>query len=134
VYERHDPFAQALHRVVRENLAGNGLINPNILRMAKLLGLKSIPPICMSLATLESYVRHYGPLWTNGKGHIVVVAGVDQTAGTLLVYDPWPPNSGKIEWRSFKGWYIGGTPPGPDDPDSSQDTGKRVRATFLYHP
>ena len=121
-------------KVVTWEVAGQGLINPNVLRMAKLLGLKSIPPTCMALATLESYLRSYGPLWTNGKEHIVVIAGVDETAGTLLVYDPWPPNTGKIEWRSFLDWYLGGMPPGPNDPDSSQDSGKRVRATFLYHP
>jgi hypothetical protein len=115
-------------------IAGNGLVNPRILVMAKLLGLKSIPPLNISLGMLEDYLRHYGPLWTNGKEHIVVIAGVDQANGKVLVYDPWKPNVGKVEWRSFSGWYLGGTPPGPTDPDSSQDSGQNVPATFLYHP
>jgi hypothetical protein len=130
---RH-PNPSQVKEIVMWEIAGNGLVNPRVLQMAKLLGLKAIPAICVTLAMLESHVRHYGPLWTNGKEHIVVIGGVDQSAGTVLVYDPWPVNVGKIEWRPFAGWYLGATPPAATDPDSSRDTDAGVRATFLYVP
>ena len=129
-----NPDPSQVSRVVTWEVAGHGLGNPRVVLMAKLLGLNSIPPLCVSLAMLEGYLRSYGPLWTNGKDHIVVIAGADQAGGKVLVYDPWPPKVGKVGWRSFAAWYLGGTPPGPADPDSSRDTAKNVRATFLYHP
>ena len=128
------PDPSQVSQIVAWEVARNGLINPRVLKMAELLGLRSIPPLSPTLQMLEAHLRRYGPLWTNGKGHIVVIAGADQQAGNVLVYDPWPPGIGKIEWRSFAGWYLGGTPPGPTDPDSSGDTGPDVEATFLYHP
>lgn len=76
-------------------------------------------------------LRRYGPLWTNGKGHIVVIDGIDVKAAKVHVLDPWPPNVGKREWRSFSEWYLGGK---VANPDSSRDTGQDVQATFLYHP
>jgi hypothetical protein len=79
-------------------------------------------------------LRRHGPLWTNGKGHIVVIDGVDATSGMVHVLDPWPPRHGKIEWRSYSEWYIGNVPVGDDEPDSSRDVGLDVEATFLYHP
>jgi len=52
---------------------------------------------------------------------------VDEVTGDLLIYDPWPPGLGKIEWRKFK-WYVGDTAP------DSMDTSSDVQATILYHP
>jgi len=34
-------------------------------------------------------------------------------------------------WRC---WYLGGSAPGPAVPNSSQDIGLDVQATFLFHP
>jgi len=130
-FARH-PDPSQVGQVVTWEIAGKGLVNPRVLVMAKLLGLKSIPPLDVSPSMLEGYLRQYGPLWTNGKDHIVVIARIDQADRRVLVYDPWPPNVGKVEWRSFSGWYLGGVAPGPDDPDSSQDAGRDVQATFLF--
>jgi hypothetical protein len=47
---------------------------------------------------------------------------------TVKVYDPWPPNIGKIEWRSLVTWYAFGTSA------STRDTGRDVEAVFLYVP
>jgi hypothetical protein len=121
-------------QVVQWEVANNGVINPRILNLAKFLGLRSIPPMSVTLPELEGYLRRYGPLWTNGKAHIVVIAGVDPAAQKVLVYDPWPQGKGRIEWRSFPGWYLGNAPMAPGDPDSSRDIGSDVEATFLYHP
>ena len=129
-----NPDPSQVRQTVAWEVAGNGLVNPDVLRMARLLGLKSVPPMSPSLDLLERLLQRYGPLWTNGKGHIVVIAGIDQGAAKVLVYDPWPPNAGKVEWRSFADWYLGRVPPGANDPDSSRDTGPDVEAVFLYHP
>ena len=86
--------------------ANTGIVNPEIVKTAK-------------------------PLWVNGKSHIVVIAGimyVPYLDYMVLVYDPWPVNVGKVEWRSLSDWYAGGTSV------SSRDTGKDVEAVFLYVP
>lgn len=106
----------------------SGLANPQILPMAQRLGLKSVPPVSATPETMEMWLRSYGPLWVNGKSHIVVIAGVDTTTLMLKVYDPWPVNVGKIEWRSLSGWYEFGTSV------STRDTGSDVTAVFLYIP
>ena len=74
---------------------------------------------------------NWGPLWTNGKRHIVVIAGLrgDETVGyEVKVYDPWPGNG--VTWRSLDGWYTGFNP-GPNGA-SSRDTGSDVEAVFLH--
>ena len=87
-----------------------------------------------TLRDIQRWLAQYGHLWTNGKTHIVVIAGVNLHRGTVLVCDPWPPHTGKIQWRSYSRWYIGNKHAKPNDPDSSQDTGDDVEAVFLYHP
>jgi hypothetical protein len=67
----------------------------------------------------------YGPLWVNGKTHIVVIAGI--RPGEVLVYDPSPVNVGSIGWRTLAGWYVGNAV-------DSRDTGRDVEAVFLHCP
>jgi hypothetical protein len=105
-----------------------GLQNPQIVAMAKRIGLKAIPPMSPLPETLEDWLRSYGPLWVNGKTHIVVIAGIDTTMQMVKVYDPWPPGVGKVEWRSLVTWYAFGTSP------STRDTGRDVETVFLYVP
>jgi hypothetical protein len=108
---------------------GNGkILNPQILPMAKRLGLKSVPPVCMTPERMERLLRSYGPLWVNGVSHIVVIAGIDTKAQMLKVYDPEPIGIGRIEWRSYIGWYEFGNTP------STMDTGPDVTAALLYIP
>lgn len=102
----------------------SGISDAQVLPLAKNLGLREIPPQCPTPALVESWLKRYGPLWTNGKTHIVVVAGVDSSS-QLLVYDPSPINTGHIGWRTFW-WYVGGA---VDSRDPSA-TG----AVFLYFP
>jgi hypothetical protein len=78
-------------------------------------------------------LRHYGPLWTNGKKHIVVIAGIRQTPGgafKVKVYDPWPGNG--IGWRTLADWDTGFNP--GTQGASSRDTGAGVEAVFLRAP
>jgi hypothetical protein len=103
----------------------NGIMNPQIVQLAKALGLEMVPPMSPSLSYLRRLLEQKGPLWTNGKSHIVVIAGIDETANRLYVYDPAPVGVGKIEWRGAD-WYVGNSV-------SSRDTGKDVQAVFLYH-
>lgn len=131
---RDHPDPSQTRPTVAWEVAANGLTNPEILRMAALLGLKRVPPMSVPLDHLRSLLMEYGPLWTNGKTHIVVIAGVDLAKGTVLVYDPWPPRTGKVEWRSYSDWYLGNKPSPPGAPDSSRDTSTEVDAVFLYHP
>jgi hypothetical protein len=108
-----------------------GIQNPAIIKMAKRLGLEAIPPMTPTTDALEGWLKTYGPLWVNGKTHIVVIAGImyfPQLGHYLLVYDPAPVNVGKIEWRSLTDWYLMG------NSVSTRDTGKDVETVFLYVP
>lgn len=101
------------------------ITNPQIIQLAKSLGLRAVLPASFTLAGVEELLRRHGPLWTNGVSHIVVIAGVDQTAGKVLVYDPWPLGHGREQWRSYTHWYIRGRKV------DSQDTSPSVNAVFL---
>jgi len=103
-----------------------GILNPQIIEMAKRIGLKTVPPLSPTPAAIEHWLRVYGPLWVNGKTHIVVIAGIDTEDNTVKVYDPWPGIP--IEWRSLETWYASGTSP------STRDIGRDVNAVFLYIP
>ena len=111
--------------------ANTGVVNPQIIKLAERLGLKHVPPMSPTPALIEDWLKSYGPLWVNGKNHIVVIAGImswGPLGDWLLVYDPAPVNVGKIEWRSLSDWYAMGSS------SSSRDTAKNVEAVFLYVP
>lgn len=113
--------------------ANNGVQNNQIIPVAKRLGLVSVPPMSPSIPGLTGWLRTYGPLWTNGKRHIVVIAGLrgdDFKGYEVKVYDPWPGNG--IEWRTLSGWYTGFNP--GNRAASSRDTGRDVEAVFLHAP
>lgn len=103
----------------------DGISDSQIIAFAKRLGLKVVPPVTPSLDTLEGWLRDYGPLWVNGKTHIVVIAGIAGEA--VLVYDPGPVNVGHVDWRSWSNWYEFGTSV------SSRDTNTNA-GVFLYVP
>lgn len=108
-----------------------GIQNPQIVKMAKRLGLEAIPPMSPTPEALEGWFAQYGPLWVNGKTHIVVLAGIqpDSSGGYVVkVYDPSPVNVGLIGWRSLTDWYAMGNRP------DSRDTSKAVETVFLYVP
>ena len=108
-----------------------GIGNPEIVKMANRIGLKAVPPVTPTPETLESWLKLYGPLWVNGRSHIVVIAGImwlPVLDHVVLVYDPLPVNVGTIEWRSLRNWYANGKS------ISSRDTAKDVEAVFLYVP
>ncbi|MBC7901003.1 MAG: hypothetical protein H7070_13235 [Saprospiraceae bacterium] len=110
--------------------SNGGIGNSVIVNMAKRIGLKTVPPVCMTADTLEGWLESYGPLWVNGTSHIVVIAGIMWMPGLghqVLVYDPSPVGLGSIEWRSLSGWYEGGKV-------DSRDTGAGVETIFLYVP
>ena len=125
---RDNPDPSELSQTVVWEVSNQGITNPQVIQLAKGLGLRTVPPQTMDLRGLDALLRKHGPLWTNGKSHIVVIAGVDEgSGGRLQVYDPWPVNMGKVEWRSYQ-WYLSG---GAAD---SRDTGRDVQTVFLYHP
>ena len=75
---------------------------------AKKLGLAELAPACGMPDLLASWVQNNGPLWVVEVGapyHAVVVAGIEgdgSVDGTqVIVYNPWPPNSGAIENPTF---------------------------------
>jgi hypothetical protein len=111
---------------IRDN--NTGIVNPQIVAMAKRIGLQAVPPMSPLPETIENWLRSFGPLWVNGKTHIVVIAGIDTAKNMVKVYDPWPPTIGKVEWRSLMTWYAMGTSP------DSRDTAPDVQTVFLYVP
>jgi len=108
--------------------SNSGIQNPQIVNMAKRLGLAAVPPMSPTPELIQQWLTTYGPLWVNGKTHIVVIAGIDTDKLMVKVYDPAPVNVGKVEWRSLVTWYAMGTSA------SSRDTGKDVETVFLYVP
>lgn len=109
--------------------ANNGILNPQILKLAARLGLKHVPPVSPTPEAIEGWLQDYGPLWVNGRTHIVVIAGIMKfpLLGTkVLVYDPSPVGVGNIDWRGLE-WYIGSSV-------DSRDTAANVEAVFLYVP
>lgn len=104
------------------------ITNPQVIQLAKGLGLKPVSPTSLTLAGIEEMLRKYGPLWTNGVSHIVVIAGVNPGNGRVLVYDPWPVGVGSKHWRSYAQWYIRGKKV------DSRDTSAAVNAVFLHAP
>jgi len=122
------PELDAECRRIRD--AAGGIVNSQILAMARRLGLKSVPPMSPTPEAIEKWLRTYGPLWVNGKRHIVVIAGI--AGDRVTVYDPWPVNKGRVDSRPLTGWYLQGVNP-PGQPDSSADTGKAVETVFLHN-
>ena len=106
-----------------------GILNPQILALANRIGLRAVPPMSPTPEAIESWLRQYGPLWVNGKTHIVVIAGI--RGMNVKVYDPPPVNIGQIGWRSLADWYAGGK---PAHAESSRDTDSAVTAVFLHYP
>lgn len=106
------------------------LKNDEIARFAALLGFAVIPPMTPTSAAIKDLLIRYGPLWTNGQTHIVVIAGVKthHQRSQLLVYDPWPPHKGQIVWRPFVRWFIKGAA------EDSIDVSPETKASFLYLP
>ena len=73
--------------------ANFGINNSQIITMAKRLGLRAIPPMSPTPQAIEQWLRLYGPLWTNGKTHIVVIAGIN--GDNVQVFDSccsWLPS------------------------------------------
>jgi ABC-type bacteriocin/lantibiotic exporter with double-glycine peptidase domain len=106
--------------------ADGGIANPEIIQMAKRIGLAAVPPQTPTPELMENWLMRYGPLWVNGKTHIVVIAGIDTAALTVKVYDPAPGVA--VGWRSLVSWYALGTAV------DSRDTGADVQTVFLYVP
>lgn len=114
---------------LRDN--NNGIRNSEIVKTAERIGLKHVPPVTPNPAWIEAWLKAYGPLWVNGKSHIVVIAGIMYWPGLshmVLVYDPSPIGVGRIEWRSLSDWYMSG------GSVSTRDTAKDVETVFLYVP
>jgi hypothetical protein len=118
-----------LNTTVAWEVDNRGITNPQVIQLAKALGLATVPAMTPTIKHITYLLQYYGPLWTNGREHIVVIGGIDDTNGGFLVYDPSPINKGCIEWRPYN-WYFNSSSSVPD----SRDTSREVQATFLYHP
>lgn len=141
-----DPSEDTIATILKTN--DNGLLNSQLVPLAKRLGLELIPPQSPSADNINAWLRHYGPLWVNGKSHIVVIAGIRSgppgqladdltpqspvrtvrtTRVEVLVYDPWPPGVGVIQWRTIDGWYYGSAA-------DSMDTAADAPSVFMHCP
>jgi len=107
------PAAVALHR------ANNVLAWASMRKYAQMIGLARLPLISPTPATLESWLRNYGPIWTDGvpvdargnivgRGHVVVISGIrTRNRNTQIrIHDPWPSNRGDVSWRPIS--HLGG--------------------------
>ncbi len=118
-----DPSEDSVSCQIRDS--DTGIQNPQIVAMAKRLGLVPVPPMSPEPDRIEQWLQNYGPLWVNGKSHITVIAGISGLQ--VLVYDPSPVNVGQIQWRSLITWY-------PGTSVDSRDTGPDVDTVFLRCP
>jgi hypothetical protein len=123
---QNNPDPSELGETVSWEVSNTGVVNPQIIRLAQLLGLRRVPPCSVTIDYLLTLLMSNGPLWTNGKSHITVIAGADEEKKLIYVYDPWPPHVGRIEWRPFSS-YVGGG-------NAARDTASDAQATFLYNP
>lgn len=123
-----NPDPSEVSETRRNNALNDGLKYSQVLALARQLGLRPVPPQSITLERIEGLLARYGPLWTHGTAHIIVMAGADRSADRIYVQDPWPPGVGKIEWRSYSRWFISGNAAG------SRGTSRQVEASFLYHP
>ncbi len=90
-----DPSQVPEHiRIFRGN---NGLPIPRTKQFARELGLQWAPRHFQSLGPLfiQDLLKQYGPLWTGGREHVVVITGISRDGSTLYVNDPWPPHRGR---------------------------------------
>jgi hypothetical protein len=111
--------------------ANDGIHNDQIISLAKRLGLVAVAPQTPSMDGLLGWLKLYGPLWTNGVRHIVVIGGVKEVAVgrySVKVYNPWPGIP--VLWRDFSGWYEGSNPKLRDN--GTRDVGFDVKAVFLH--
>ncbi len=110
--------------------SNNGINNPQIIPMAKRIGLEAVPPMTLTAEALANWLKTYGPLWVNGRSHIVVIAGIKKSGSShlLKVYDPSPLNVGKIDWRDISTWYEMG------NSASTRDISSSVETVFLHCP
>ena len=111
--------------------ANTGLSNAQVVPLATRMGLAPIAPQTPTIEGLKSWLTQYGPLWTNGTAHIVVLGGLKETAHhhyLLKVYDPWPGTA--VQWRGFRGWYEGASKRQRDN--ATRDVGLDVAAVFLH--
>jgi hypothetical protein len=114
--------------LTREYLANEGLAYDGVLLLARRIGLRSIPPMSLTLWAMEGLLHQYGPLWTHGAEHIVVIVGVDACRDRIFIHDPWPVNKGAKGWHSYSNWFIRGRH------SARRATDPEVQASFLYHP
>lgn len=97
---------------VAAHVANNGLPWSKMRLYASMIGLVPAPLMTPSTELLDTWLRSYGPLWTDGvpvdrngrvvgSGHVVVIAGIKGSgaAAQILIYDPWPPGVGNVSWR-----------------------------------
>jgi hypothetical protein len=122
------PSPSDIPQMVRIHIANNGLGYSQVVQLAQRLGLRVVYPRSVPLQTITSMLQRHGPLWTHGKTHVVVIAGVNEARDQVYVHDPAPVNVGRKEWRSYTGGFVLGNAPG------SQPTSANVEASFLYHP
>jgi ABC-type bacteriocin/lantibiotic exporter with double-glycine peptidase domain len=109
-----------------------GMTNERMLDFARRLGLVAVPPMSPTATAIKGWLMRYGPLWVNGKSHIVVIAGIQDEDGwfpKVLVYNPAFPasDSRAMSWKLLDTWYVG-------NEVSSRDTSSSVQAVFLYNP
>jgi len=115
----------ALARIHRAN---SKLPYSEDIRLAKLLGLVPIPSQSLAINSIRELLQRYGPLWTGGQNHVVVITGVDERLDRVYVHDPFRVNLGRKEWRSYTNWFIYGNTP------SSVGANPAYEVSFLYHP
>lgn len=82
----------------------------NIQTFAMAHGLRMHAPQSWTTKGLAELL-HNGPLWVGGmvpSGHAYVIGGMrgDGTPGKTIItiYDPWPPNMGRIRRVSYGSW------------------------------
>lgn len=134
------PDPENVPELVRWRTQDNGITNKKIIELARVLGLEAVPPMSPTIEYMGQLMMRYGPLWTNGVRHIVVIAGINQVRGNFLVYDPMPVGKGTIEWRPIS-WYYGKSAGAVftksqtwNYRNSTRDVDNSVQIVLLYHP
>jgi hypothetical protein len=90
------PNPEHVPAIVKQYSGNTGLFPSQISSLAKILGMREVPPSSPTPDAISSWLAAFGPLWFAGcwpSLHATVVTGIS-SAGIHL-NDPWPVNSGK---------------------------------------
>jgi len=112
-----------------------GLPDSKMRELARVLGLRWIPPMSPSPELVGSGLRRVGPLYVNCMAHAIVIVGIRSPLGPVRrshevrIHDPSPRDIGRAYWRSLAEMFQHG-----NLTSDAPIVGAQSNILFLYCP